>query len=152
MYPKASSSQRRGPAGAWHHDPSADPAALVLSLIPEKMRDTVQELRALVKEAVPGVKEKPQPGWKTFNFDHNGALAAISAYQNWASLGFVRGAELEDPEGLLEGTGKGMRHVKIPRGAAVPREQILPLLKQAAAMNESLGPPKGIGRAWGGGA
>ncbi len=101
---------------------------------------------------MPGVTEKAQPGWKTFNFDHNGALAAVSAYQNWASVGFVRGAELEDAEGILEGTGKGMRHVKVKRGDAVPRASLVSLLKQAARLNEELGPPKGIGRAWGGGA
>ncbi len=126
-------------------------AALVLSLIPRHMRETVQELRDLVKEAVPGVKEKAQPGWKTFNFDHSGALAAVSAYQNWASIGFVRGAELDDSAGILEGTGKGMRHVKVKRGDPVSRAHLVPLLRQAARLNEKLGPPKGIGRAWGGG-
>jgi hypothetical protein len=129
-----------------------DPAEIVLSLIPRQMRQTVVELRALVKEAIPNVREKPQPGWKTFNFDHNGAIASISGYQSWASIGFVRGAELADAAGILEGTGKGMRHVKVKRGATVPREALMTLLKQAARLNEELGPPKGIGRAWGGGA
>jgi hypothetical protein len=128
-----------------------DPAALVLSLIPRHMRETVEALRALVKETVQEVREKPQPGWKTFNFDHNGALVSISGYQNWASMGFVRGAELEDANGVLEGSGKGMRHVKIKRGADIPQAEIAALLSQAAALNERLGPPPGIGRGWGGG-
>ena len=29
------------------------------------------------------------------------------------NVGFFRGAEIADPEGLLEGTGKFMRHVKL---------------------------------------
>jgi Domain of unknown function (DU1801) len=29
------------------------------------------------------------------------------------NLGFVRGAELADSQGILEGTGKQMRHIKI---------------------------------------
>jgi len=29
-------------------------------------------------------------------------------------------SRLADPDGLLEGTGKGMRHVKVPLGGAVP--------------------------------
>jgi hypothetical protein len=29
------------------------------------------------------------------------------------NVGFFRGAEIADPQGLLEGTGKFMRHVKL---------------------------------------
>ena len=31
----------------------------------------------------------------------------------WVNLGFYQGVGLADPEGLLEGTGAKMRHVKI---------------------------------------
>ena len=34
-------------------------------------------------------------------------------------MGFFRGAELADPKGLLEGTGKFMRHVKLRPGQQV---------------------------------
>jgi hypothetical protein len=33
------------------------------------------------------------------------------------NVGFFRGAELSDPNGLLQGTGKFMRHVKLRPGA-----------------------------------
>jgi hypothetical protein len=33
-----------------------------------------------------------------------------------AVIGFFRGAEIPDPKGLLEGTGKMMRHVKLRPG------------------------------------
>ncbi|HXH22760.1 MAG TPA: DUF1801 domain-containing protein [Dehalococcoidia bacterium] len=126
-------------------------AALVLSLIPRGMRDTVEALRALVKEAVPEVNERPQPRTKTFNYDHHGALLAISGYQNWASIGFIRGDQLRDDGAVLEGTGAGMRHVRVARGAPLPAERIIALVRQAAELNERLGPPKGKSRAWGGG-
>jgi hypothetical protein len=32
------------------------------------------------------------------------------------NVGFFRGAEIADPKGLLEGTGKVMRHVKLRPG------------------------------------
>ena len=41
------------------------------------------------------------------------AFAYVDAFQEHANVGFFRGAELSDPEGLLDGTGKLMRHVKI---------------------------------------
>ena len=128
-----------------------DPAALVLCLIPRHMRETVDALRALVREAVPDVNEKPQPRTKTFNYDHNGALLAISGYQSWASIGFIRGDQLTDESGLLEGTGAGMRHARVVRGGPIAAEGIIALVRQAAELNERLGPPKGKSRGWGGG-
>jgi hypothetical protein len=150
MYPKASVSRRGG--GSWPHDAAErDPAELVLSLMPKNIRGTVEAMRSLVREAVPEVTEKPQPRTKTFNYDHNGALLAISGYQNWASIGFIRGDQLQDEDGLLEGTGAGMRHVRVARGSRVPADGIIALVRQAAGLNERLGPPKGKSRGWGGG-
>ncbi|MDJ0837771.1 MAG: DUF1801 domain-containing protein [Acidobacteriota bacterium] len=41
------------------------------------------------------------------------AFAYVNAFTAHVNVGFFRGAELEDPFGLLEGTGKYMRHVKL---------------------------------------
>lgn len=41
------------------------------------------------------------------------AFAYVNAFKAHVNVGFFRGAELPDPEGLLEGTGKFMRHVKL---------------------------------------
>src|SRR5688572_26226405 len=41
------------------------------------------------------------------------AFAYVNAFKGHVNVGFFRGAELADPEGLLEGTGKFMRHVKL---------------------------------------
>jgi hypothetical protein len=41
------------------------------------------------------------------------AFAYVNAFKAHVNVGFFRGAEIADPEGLLEGTGKFMRHVKI---------------------------------------
>ncbi len=41
------------------------------------------------------------------------AFAYVNAFKAHVNVGFFRGAELADPAGLLEGTGKYMRHVKL---------------------------------------
>ena len=41
------------------------------------------------------------------------AFAYVNAFTAHVNVGFFRGAELVDPDGLLEGTGKFMRHVKL---------------------------------------
>ncbi len=40
-------------------------------------------------------------------------MAALSAHKGWVSLFFMQGALLPDPNGVLEGSGKLLRHVKL---------------------------------------
>jgi hypothetical protein len=44
------------------------------------------------------------------------AFAYIDAFTAHVNLGFYQGAALDDPAGLLHGTGKWMRHVKLHPG------------------------------------
>lgn len=41
------------------------------------------------------------------------AFGYVNAFTGHVNVGFFRGADLDDPHGLLEGTGKFMRHVKL---------------------------------------
>ena len=43
----------------------------------------------------------------------NAAFGYVNAFKAHVNVGFFRGAEIADPKGLLEGTGKFMRHVKL---------------------------------------
>jgi hypothetical protein len=40
----------------------------------------------------------------------------VNAFKAHVNVGFFQGAALDDPAGLLEGTGKRMRHVKLKPG------------------------------------
>ena len=40
-------------------------------------------------------------------------IFSIAVYPRYVTLFFARGVELPDPKGLLEGSGKGVRHVKL---------------------------------------
>jgi hypothetical protein len=42
-----------------------------------------------------------------------GLLFAIIAHQTWVNLQLADGADLPDPHGVIEGTGKRIRHVKV---------------------------------------
>jgi len=44
---------------------------------------------------------------------NDAAFAYVGAFKAHVSVGFFRGSELADPQGLLEGAGKRMRHVKL---------------------------------------
>lgn len=44
------------------------------------------------------------------------AFGYVNAFKAHVNVGFFRGAENADPKGILEGTGKFMRHVKLGPG------------------------------------
>ena len=44
------------------------------------------------------------------------AFGYVAVFTAHANVGFFYGAELEDPTGLLQGSGKRMRHVKVKPG------------------------------------
>jgi hypothetical protein len=47
------------------------------------------------------------------------AFCYINVFRNHVNVGFYGGAELADPDGLLEGSGKFMRHVKLQVDAPI---------------------------------
>jgi len=59
--------------------------------------------------------------------------AYVMPMRGYVNLGFYQGAELKDPERLLEGTGKGLRHVKIRSLAEADRAPIRALVAAALA-------------------
>jgi hypothetical protein len=67
------------------------------------------------------------------------AFAYVNAFRAHVNLGFFRGAELADPDGLLEGTGKFMRHVKLTPERGVDARALMKLIELAYAdMKERL--------------
>jgi hypothetical protein len=59
------------------------------------------------------------------------AFAYVNAFKAHVNVGFFRGAEIADPEGLLEGTGKFMRHVKLRPERAVDARALMKLIETA---------------------
>ncbi len=59
------------------------------------------------------------------------AFAYVDAFTAHVNVGFFRGAELADPAGLLEGTGKYMRHVKLKPDDDVDAESLAKLVESA---------------------
>jgi hypothetical protein len=61
------------------------------------------------------------------------AFAYVDTFTSHVNVGFFQGAELPDPKGLLEGTGKFMRHVKLRPGAEVDVAALTSLIDAAYA-------------------
>ena len=59
------------------------------------------------------------------------AFAYVAVFSAHMNVGFFHGAELDDPNGLLEGTGKRMRHVKVRPGAERDAASLAALVRAA---------------------
>jgi len=64
------------------------------------------------------VRELLHDGHPTACVNH-AAFGYVNAFKAHVNVGFFLGAEIADPEGLLEGTGRFMRHVKLKPGTEV---------------------------------
>jgi len=78
----------------------------------------------------PDVRELMHDGWPTACVE-DAAFAYTSVHAAHVNLGLYRGAELPDPAGLLQGSGKRMRHVKLPAGEEVDEEALEALIQAA---------------------
>src|SRR6266705_565265 len=59
------------------------------------------------------------------------AFGYVNAFTAHVNVGFFRGAELEDPMGLLIGTGKFMRHVKLQPDERIDAGALIRLVENA---------------------
>jgi len=58
-------------------------------------------------------------------------ICYIGVIRDHVNLGFIRGSELADPQRILEGTGKQMRHIKIRNMSDLGRPAIRAYLQEA---------------------
>ncbi len=79
----------------------------------ETVAKLARQTSKFVLDNAPEVEEKVQSGWKVITYSYGKAFCAVAPHKNWVNLQFYAGAELNDRAGLLEGSGKSMRHVKI---------------------------------------
>lgn len=63
----------------------------------------------------------------------DGAFGYVNAFKDHVNVGFFCGALLDDPAGLLEGTGKRGRHVKLWPGREVDSAALGQLVQAAYA-------------------
>ena len=111
----------------------ADEVESFLGRYDPAVRDVALRLRTMVLRAVPDAEEKVHLPWKTIAYGRGGKFCAISPHSTRVNLQFHRGADLPDPEGLLEGTGKSMRHVKVGSEREARAAALRRLVKEAVA-------------------
>ena len=88
----------------------------------------IKHLRELVDKAAPQAEISMK--WNRPWWTQNGFLCYIAIAGEHINFGFSRGAELNDTNGLLEGTGKGMRHIKVRSEGEIRDRAFTALIRQ----------------------
>lgn len=98
----------------------------------EPERTQAESLAMLVHAAGPEVEESVKWGRLTFTANQNWHhwLCAVAATKRGVTLMFHKGALLDDPERLLRGEGRYLRHVPHERAAGNPAA-VTALVRQA---------------------
>ena len=99
------------------------------------VREIAVKAREVILSVLPDANEKVYPGWKVIQYatgaDMKSVFAALSPQRERVNLGLANGAGLPDPEGLLEGTGVGIRHVKLTSAEAAGAPAVRELVRGA---------------------
>jgi len=99
----------------------------------EDQRETAQTLRDAVLAAEPGLELSVK--WGNLIFSHAGTHAlAIMIHKDHASLQVFNGMQLLERFPMLEGTGKGLRHLKLRYRQPVDAELVQALAQACVGL------------------
>lgn len=101
--------------------------------------DALRTLLAIVAESAPEATVAIK--WGQPVIAQNGPMMFVKPNKAHVTFGFWRGGEMKDPTGVLEGSGDKMRHLKLASTAEIRKDVLVPLVKQAVALNREKGDP-----------
>ena len=99
---------------------------------------TLAQVRALIKQAVPGVVEE----WKWRGvpvWSHDGIICTGETYKSAVKLTFAKGASLKDPSKLFNSSleGNTRRAIDIHEGVEINADAFKTLIRAATDLNGS---------------
>lgn len=107
----------------------------------EDIQEVAHRLRSLIADIYTQVVEVPWPRQQVTGYglgpkkmsEH---FCYIAAQRQHVNLGFNYGADLPDPDGLLQGTGKKFRHVKLASVTEIEQTALRALIEAAIQERE----------------
>jgi hypothetical protein len=102
-------------------------------VLPE-FHPVVGMIRQLMKEAAPQAQELISYGLPAYKVKR--IIAVISPNKEGITFSFSRGAQFEDRYGLLKGSGKSSKHVKIKNLATVNQEALHYYIQKAVEFDQ----------------
>ena len=127
---KKGSSQRTGPAASQLIDKR-------IKEFDDWRGETLAQLRALIKQADPGVVEEWK--WDLPVWSHDGLICTGETYKDKVKLTFPKGASLKDPKRLFNSSleGKVRRAIDFRAGDKIDATAFKALIREAVALNQA---------------
>lgn len=98
--------------------------SIFISRAPKEQKEVMEIVRKLIHDTVEGVQEEFK--WSRPVFKRGGDFAYFKTAKSHVTIGFYNFYKLDDPDNLLQGSGKLLRHVKVEK----PEDLDLELLKK----------------------
>jgi hypothetical protein len=128
-----------------------------LSPFEPQIRKLALAVRKLVLEESRGATELIYDAYNavatgySFTGRPSDACIHIAVYANWVNLGFNRGSQLADPQRVLQGTGRWIRHIRIAELPDLEKPVVRAFVKdavtQATRPDAAMGQSKSVVRA-----
>ena len=111
---------------------SSSPAGKLLARYPPGVQALATAARRLIKRQLPRVTESADPSAGLLSYaygpGYKGMVCTLILSKAGVKIGLVRGSELDDPRGLLEGTGKVHRYIAAKSAADLDRPGVTDLI------------------------
>jgi hypothetical protein len=118
------------------------PPELFLDAYPPGIREAGEQLRAIVRRAIPDAIERVRPGWRLIGYDvpagrRTRYFAFVAPEVEHVHLGFEYGAWMSDPDELLRGAHLRLRSVRFTTfeaGDPIPASALVEYVREAAQL------------------
>lgn len=111
--------------------------------LPPEQAEIVSSLRQLVRGAAPTASEAFK--WAQPVYEENGPFAYIKAFKSYVNFGFWRGVDIPDPQGILQGGGTKMKHIKLASAKDIRKKAFQNMVRAAVRLNRTKGDPTKAG-------
>ena len=109
----------------------------VLQSCPPDVQALADKARRLLLKLLPGAEESVDPTAAVLSYGYGpgyrGMVCTLLLSKSGVKIGIVNGAELADPNGLLEGTGKKHKYIQLKTASDLNRSGVKQLMETAHA-------------------
>lgn len=109
----------------------------VLQLCPPDAQVLADKARRLLLKLLPEAEETVDPTASVLSYGYGpgyrGMICTLLLSKSGVKIGFVHGAELADPAGILEGSGKKHKYIQLKTASDLNRAGVKQLIEAAYA-------------------
>jgi hypothetical protein len=109
----------------------------ILQSCPPEAQALADKARSVLLKLLPGAEETVDPTESVLSYGYGpgyrGMVCTLLLSKSGVKIGIVNGAELADPTGLLEGTGRKHKYIQLKTAADLNRSGVKQLIEAAHA-------------------